>query len=107
MSTKFTPGPWSEGGIFYYHDGSPPRRNIWGPINRPAGHSSGSLICEKATIEDAALIADAPAMYALLEKIVELNDPDSLSDQLTDHRLRDEHMALYVQAEALLARHHS
>jgi|GEM_PF-4850416 len=95
MSTKFTQGPWTDGGLF-----DPPygdriiQAQIMGykvtvatviPFGDPDSKS-------EQTEANAALIAECPAMYALLKQIFQDNDND----------LRT---ATRMEVEALLARH--
>jgi hypothetical protein len=97
MSERFSKGPWSTGGIFYYKDG-PDRQNVWGPTDHEAGHSSGELICEQATVANAALIADAPEMYRLLQRIAK-------DEQFAKHPWVTVGLDTADEVRRLLARH--
>ncbi len=98
MSTKFTPGPWVNEGkpadddfgehFVAVHDGDGERTFTIAAVI-PSGNPD---LNPKRTTANAALIADAPAMYALLEKIV-AKQTCWIGNQLLD------------EAEALIAKH--
>ena len=90
MSTKFTPGPWHQF----------PKQKLC------IESSDGNIaLCNLARCSnaDAALIADAPAMYALLRKLV-----DHVDQRFSGNfRSFQEYLPLKAEVEALLARHQS
>lgn len=108
--SKRTPGPWIVTTDWC-------SRDHWEVIEAEIFPGKWGAVCDTLnrhhclspddSAANAALIADAPAMYALLQKIVAFNETDSLIDQVDDVRLREERAAAYAEAEALLARHQS
>lgn len=104
MTTKFTPGPW-----FVYEDAEAEFYEIVeNPVDlrkKVVADVEFGYKGTKAEIENpanAALIADAPAMYALIKRLSDsVKKSDSYAEYL--HELD----SIHIEAKALIERHES
>ncbi len=103
MSTKFTPGPFNArfDEAITVHEADGARICILGHLGK-----RGRRTTQEVTAT-ARLLADAPAMYAMIEKLLAFNEPDSRLDQEGDFHLRLAADQAWSEAQALVSRHQS
>ena len=102
----FTPGPWriakrGEDEAFYVVERDEP--------NEPSRHAYrvAHVLDYNELQQNAAnarLIAAAPDLFAALYSLLDFEEPDSILDQQTDVRLREERAAAVGAAHAALAK---
>ena len=102
MNAKHTPGPWtarindwSRWDILY-------AKGILASVSKSDDPASPTPVSEIEA--NARLIAAAPELLAALELLLAFHEPDSLSDQNHDTRLRVEADNAWLSARAALAK---